>query len=102
MVHTLPQNLNEFETISVKLKHRLCYKNTVFNENVRPQKIIKFSNTYLKTVNFTKNIILTLALIDFPHSMILTSITHRTNRKKIPIQNQIKQIKICQFLLMKI
>ena len=41
MVHTLPRNLNEFETISVKLKRRLCYKNTVFNENVRPQKIIQ-------------------------------------------------------------
>ena len=41
MVYTLPRNFNQFETIAVKLKHRLCYKNTVFNENVRPQKILQ-------------------------------------------------------------
>ena len=41
MVHTLPRNFNQFETIAVKLKRRLCYKNTVFNENVRPQKILQ-------------------------------------------------------------
>ena len=41
MVDTLPRNLNQFETIAVKLKRRLCYKNTVFNENIRPQKIMQ-------------------------------------------------------------
>ena len=41
MVHTLPRNFNQFETIAVKLKRRLCYKNTVFSENVRPQKILQ-------------------------------------------------------------
>ena len=40
VVKTLPRTLNEYETISVKLKRRLCYKNSVFSENVRPQKIL--------------------------------------------------------------
>ena len=38
VVKTLPRTLDEYETISVKLKRRLCYKNSVFTENVRPQK----------------------------------------------------------------
>ena len=41
IVNTLPRNYSEFETIGVKLKHRLCYKNSVFNEKVRPHKIIE-------------------------------------------------------------
>ena len=36
----LPHTLDEYETISVKLKCRLCYKNAVFSKNVRPQKIL--------------------------------------------------------------
>ena len=54
MVHTLPRNLNEFETISVKLKRRLCYKNTVFNENIRPQKIIQALKYLLKNSELYK------------------------------------------------
>ena len=34
IVNTLPHNYSEFETIGVKLKRSLCYKNSVFNENV--------------------------------------------------------------------
>ena len=41
IVNKLPHNYSEFETIGVKLKHRLCYKNSVFNENVHPHKIIE-------------------------------------------------------------
>ena len=40
VVKILPHTLDEYETISVKLKWRLCYKNAVFSENVRPQKIL--------------------------------------------------------------
>ena len=40
VVRILPCTLDEYETISVKLKCRLCYKNAVFSENVRPQKIL--------------------------------------------------------------
>ena len=40
VVRILPRTLDEYETISVKLKRRLCYKNAVFSENVRPQKIL--------------------------------------------------------------
>ena len=40
VVRVLPRTLDEYETISVKLKWRLCYKNAVFSENVRPQKIL--------------------------------------------------------------
>ena len=54
MVHTLPRNLNEFETISVKLKHRLCYKNIVFSENVRPQRIIQALKYLLKNSQLNK------------------------------------------------
>ena len=36
----LPQTFNQYET-SVKLKHRLCSKNTGFDENVIPLKIIE-------------------------------------------------------------
>ena len=41
VIQKLPRTLNNYETISVKLKRRLCYKNTVFNENVRPLKVIE-------------------------------------------------------------
>ena len=40
VVKILPCTLDEYETISVKLKCRICYKNAVFSENVRPQKIL--------------------------------------------------------------
>ena len=42
------------KTISVKLKRRLCYKNTVFNENVRPHKIIAALQYLLKTSQLYK------------------------------------------------
>ena len=41
IISTLPRSLHQSETIAVKLKRRLCYKNSVFCENVRPQKIIE-------------------------------------------------------------
>ena len=40
VIKVLPHTFDQYETISVKLKRRLCYKNTVFNENIRPLKII--------------------------------------------------------------
>ena len=51
IVKKLPQTLNEYETISVKLKCRLCYKNTVFDENVRPYKIIEALKYLLNNSN---------------------------------------------------
>ena len=41
IVSTLPRQFNENETIAVKLKRRLCYKNSVFHENIRPHVILK-------------------------------------------------------------
>ena len=41
VISTLPRSLDQYETIAVKLKRRLSYKNSVFSENVRPQKIIE-------------------------------------------------------------
>ena len=38
----------------MKLKRRLCYKNTVFNENVRPHKIIAALQYLLKTSQLYK------------------------------------------------
>ena len=38
----------------MKLKHRLCYKNTVFNENVRPHKIIAALQYLLETSQLYK------------------------------------------------
>ena len=54
IVKTLPRTLNEYETISVKLKCRLCYKNTVFDENVRPYKIIEALQYLLNNSNLYK------------------------------------------------
>ena len=48
IINTLPRTFDQYETISVKLKRRLCYKNTVFNENVRPHKIIAALQYLLK------------------------------------------------------
>ena len=41
IINTLPREFHENETIAVKLKRRLCYKNSVFHENIRPHAIIK-------------------------------------------------------------
>ena len=41
LAHTLPNNLIENDTITVKLKRRLCYKNSVLCENIRPNNIIQ-------------------------------------------------------------
>ena len=54
IVKKLPRTLNEYETISVKLKCRLCYKNTVFDENVRPYKIIEALQYLLNNSNLYK------------------------------------------------
>ena len=54
IINTLPQTFDQYETISVKLKRRLCYKNTVFNENVRPHKIIAALQYLLKTSQLYK------------------------------------------------
>ena len=54
IVKKLPRTLNEYETISVKLKRRLCYKNTVFDENVRPYKIIEALQYLLNNSNLYK------------------------------------------------
>ena len=54
MVHTLPRTFDQYETISVKLKRRLCYKNTVFNENIRPHKILEALKYLLDTSELYK------------------------------------------------
>ena len=54
IIKKLPRTLNEYETISVKLKRRLCYKNTVFDENVRPYKIIEALQYLLNNSNLYK------------------------------------------------
>ena len=54
IVNTLPHNYSEFETIGVKLKCRLCYKNSVFNENVHPQKIIEALKYLMNTSDLYK------------------------------------------------
>ena len=54
IVNTLPHNYSEFETIGVKLKRRLCYKNSVFNENVRPHKIIEALKYLMNTSDLYK------------------------------------------------
>ena len=54
VISTLPRSLNEYETIAVKLKRRLCYRNSVFSENVRPQKIIDALQYLLKTSELYK------------------------------------------------
>ena len=57
IVKKLPHTLNEYETISVKLKCRLCYKNTVLMKMLDPIKLLKHYNTYLITATYTKNTI---------------------------------------------
>ena len=52
IINILPQIFNQYETISVKLKHRLCYKNAVFNANVTPLKIIEELQYLPKQVNY--------------------------------------------------
>ena len=54
IINTLPRTFDQYEKISVKLKCRLCYKNTVFNENVRPHKIIAALQYLLKTSQLYK------------------------------------------------
>ena len=54
IINTLPRTFDQYETISVKFKRRLCYKNTVFNENVRPHKIIAALQYLLKTSQLYK------------------------------------------------
>ena len=49
VISTLPRSFNQCETIAVKLKRRLCYRNSVFSENVRPQKIIDALQYLLRT-----------------------------------------------------
>ena len=54
VISTLPQSLDQCETIAIKLKHRLCYKNSVFSENVRPQKKIDALQYLLRTSELYK------------------------------------------------
>ena len=54
VINTLPRSLDQCETIAVKLKRRLCYKNSVFSENVRPQKIINALQYLLRTSELYK------------------------------------------------
>ena len=49
VISTLPRSFNQCKTIAVKLKCRLCYRNSVFSENVRPQKIIDALQYLLRT-----------------------------------------------------
>ncbi|KAJ8048295.1 hypothetical protein HOLleu_00548 [Holothuria leucospilota] len=37
----LPRNMADIETIPIKLKRKLCYKSSVFAQNVRPQKVLE-------------------------------------------------------------
>ena len=54
VISTLPSSFNQCETIAVKLKCRLCYRNSVFSENVRPQKIIDALQYLLTTSELYK------------------------------------------------
>ena len=54
VISTLPRSLHQCKTIAVKLKRRLCYKNSVFSENVRPQKIIDALEYLLRTSELYK------------------------------------------------
>ena len=49
VISTLPRSFNQCKTIAVKLKCRLCYRNSVFSKNVRPQKIIDALQYLLRT-----------------------------------------------------
>ena len=55
VIETLPRTLDQYETISVKLKRRLCYKNAVFSENIRPQKIISALHYLLNNSELYRN-----------------------------------------------
>ena len=54
IVNILPRRYSEFETIAVKLKRRLCYKNSVFSENIRPHKIIEALKYLISTSDLYK------------------------------------------------
>ena len=55
IVNILPRTYSEFETIAVKLKRRLCYKNSVFSENIRPHKIIEALKYLINTSDLYKD-----------------------------------------------
>ena len=80
MIHTLPRNFDQHETISVNLKRRLCYKNTVFSENIRPHKILEALKYLIDTSDLYKenNINLNTDWLDefTNYSDSITNITH--------------------------
>ena len=55
VVNILPSKYSEFETIAVKLKRRLCYKNSVFSENIHPHKIIEALKYLINTSELYKD-----------------------------------------------
>ena len=55
IVNILPRTYSQFETIAVKLKRRLCYKNSVFSENIRPHKIIEALKYLINTSDLYKD-----------------------------------------------
>ena len=67
VISTLPQSLDQCETIAVKLKCRLCYKNSVFSENVRPQKIIDALQYLLRTSELYKQHNINMNLNSYRH-----------------------------------
>ena len=40
-VNSLPRNLEDIETVSVKIKQKKIYKGAVFSENIHPNKVMK-------------------------------------------------------------
>ena len=80
----MPWTLDEYETISVKLKCRLCYKNIVFDENVRPHKIIEVLQYLLNNSQLYKEHDINIDsewLNDFSTAEIST--THEETNKKL-------------------
>ena len=44
----LPRTLNDLETIAVKFKRKMCYKTSVYRENIRPHKIMQAVDYLMK------------------------------------------------------
>ena len=89
VIKVLPRTFDQYETISVKLKRRLCYKNTVFNENIRPLKIVNALHYLLHTRELYKK-----HNIDInPEWLENYSKTNNTSQKNAPNQSQSHETK---------
>ena len=89
VIKVLPRTFDQYETISVKLKRRLCYKNTVFNENIRPLKIVNALHYLLHNSELYKK-----HNIDInPEWLENFSKTNNTSQKNAPNQSQSHETK---------